>query len=110
MARCRAEPSRSAHRGLPRGSFGLGVACCVQNIEKEDPPGQKLIDDGVSTMEALKICAKEYEKNAEATPSGEVWSESLVGVFRTGLNVRVVAYGNDDRESREAWNTAKRDE
>ena len=63
------------------GSFGLGVACGVQIIEKEDPPGQKLIDDGVSTVTALKICAKEYEKNAEATPSGDVWSESLVAVF-----------------------------
>ena len=30
--------------------------------------------------------------------------------FQTGLNVRVVAYQNDDRESREAWNTAKHDE
>ena len=92
------------------GSFGLGVACGVQIIEKEDPPGQKLIDDGVSTVAALKMCAKEYEQNAEATPSGDVWSESLVSVFQRGLNVKVVAYENDDRESREAWNTAKHDE
>ena len=43
-------------------------------------------------------------------PSGDVWSESLVAVFRTGLHVRVVAYQNDDRESREAWSTAAHDE
>ena len=61
-------------------------------------------------MEALKICAAEHEKNDEATPSGEVWPECLASVFRTGLHVRVVAYSNDDRESREAWNTAKHDE
>jgi hypothetical protein len=110
MARCRPEPSRYAHRALPRGLFERGVACCVQILDKEDPPGQKLIDDGVSTVEALKICAKEHEKNDEATPSGEVWPECLVSVFRTGLHVRVVAYSNDDRESRAAWNTAKHDE
>ena len=48
--------------------FERGVACCVQILDKEDPLGQKLIDDGVSTVEALKICAKEHEKNDEATP------------------------------------------
>ena len=109
MARSRPESSRTSHRALPRGSFGLGVACGVQIIEKE-ALGPKLIDDGVSTVEALKICAKEHEKNDDATPSGEVWPESLVSVFRTGLHVRVVAYSNDDREPREAWSTASHDE
>ena len=93
------------------GSYGLGVACCVQILDKEDPHGQKLIDDGVSTVAALKMCEQEFQKNSDATPSGEIWSESLAAVFRVGLNVRVVAYtDNDDRESREAWNTAKHDE
>ena len=54
------------------GLFERGVACCVQILDKEDPPGKKRIDDGVSTVEALKICAKEHEKNDEATPSGEI--------------------------------------
>ena len=57
------------------------------------------------------MCDKEFRKNGTATPSGEVWSESLAAVFRLGLNVRVVAVAdNDDREAREAWNTAKHDE
>ena len=40
-----------------------------------------------------------------------MWPESLVTIFRYGFSVRVVAYtGDDDLESREAWNTAKHDE
>ena len=111
MVRCRPEPSRYANRALPRGLVRPRVSCCVQILDKEVSHGQKLINDGVSTVEALKMCEKERHKNNAATPSGELWSESLVAVVRVGLHVRVVAYtDNDDREAREAWNTATHDE
>ena len=93
------------------GSYGLGVTCGVQILEKENSHGQKVIDDGVSTVAALKACAATYATNNELTPNKEVWSESLATIFRNGLPVRVVAYkDDDDREAREAWNTAKHDE
>jgi len=80
-------------------------------MDAEDPNGRKLIDDGVSTVEALKMCATHYETNPDATPDGDLWQESLLPIFRIGILVRVVAYSdNDDRELWEAWNTAKHDE
>ena len=94
-----------------QGAFGLGVSCGVQIIDKEDASGQQIIDDGVSTVAALKTCMGAWEANPDSTPDGEAWSESLVQVFRAGLQCRVVAYAdNDDREDRSAWNTAKHDE
>ena len=42
------------------GSYGLGVSCGVQIMDTEDPRWQKLIDDRVSTVEALKMCEKEF--------------------------------------------------
>ena len=89
----------------------MGVACGVQILEKENASGQKIIDDGVSTVAALKKCRDWWEADPDATPQGEVWSESMVQVFRAGLQCRVVAYADsDDLEARSAWNTAKHDE
>jgi hypothetical protein len=93
------------------GEFGLTVTCGVQILEKESIAGNELIDDGVSTLQALKQCFKHYQDDQEVTPAGEAWSESLASIFLKGLAVRVVAYSDDDdREAREAWNIAKHDE
>ena len=93
------------------GSYGLGVTCGVQILEKESANGQKIIDDGVSTVAALKACAASYFESAELAPKGEVWSQALVDIFRIGIAVRVMSYSDDDdREARVAWNTAKHDE
>ena len=52
-----------------------------------------------------------WEASPDSTPDGEAWSDSLVQVFRAGLQCRVVQYAdNDDRDERSAWNTAKHDE
>ena len=83
----------------------------MQILEKESGLGQKIIDDGLSTVAALKACAAEYADDSSLTREGNLWPESLVAIFRYGLSVRVVAYtDDDDLESREAWNTAKHDE
>ena len=83
----------------------------VQILEKESGLGQKIIDDGVSTVAALKACAAEYADDSSLTREGNLWPESLVTIFRYGLSVRVVAYtDDDDLESREAWNIAEHDE
>ena len=93
------------------GNYGLSVSNGVQILDKESGLGQKLIDDGVSTVAALKACAAEYADDSSLTREGNLWPESLVNIFRHGLSVRVVAYtDDDDLESREAWNTAKHDE
>ena len=93
------------------GQYGLSVSNGVQILEKESGLGQKIIDDGVSTVAALKACAAEYADDSSLTREGNLWPESLVDIFRYGLSVRVVAYtDDDDLESREAWNTAKHDE
>ena len=90
---------------------GLGVSNGVQILEKESGLGQKIIDDGLSTVAALKACAAEYADDSSLTREGNLWPESLVTIFRYGLSVRVVAYvDDDDLESREAWNTVKHDE
>ena len=79
-------------------------------MEKESGLGQKIIDDGVSTVAALKACAAEYADDSSLTREGNLWPESLVTIFRYGLSVRVVAYtDDDDLEEREAWNTNKHD-
>ena len=41
------------------GQYGLSVSNGVQILEKESGLGQKIIDDGVSTVAALKACAAE---------------------------------------------------
>ena len=46
------------------GPYGLGVSCGVQVLEKESRLGQIIIDDGVSTVAALKECAAEYANKA----------------------------------------------
>ena len=90
------------------GQYGLSVSNGVQILEKESGLGQKIIDDGVSTVAALKACAAEYADDSSLTREGNLWPESLVTIFRYGLSVRVVAYtDDDDLEEREAWNTAK---
>ena len=92
------------------GQYGLSVSNGVQILEKESGLGQKIIDDGLSTVAALKACAAEYADDSSLTREGNLWPESLVNIFRHGLSVRVVAYtDDDDLESREAWNTAKHD-
>merc|ERR1712020_451823 len=92
-------------------SLFLSESNGIQILEKESGLGQKIIDDGVSTVAALKACAAEYADNSSLTREGNLWPESLVAIFRCGLSVRVVAYtDDDDLESREAWNTAKHDE
>jgi hypothetical protein len=94
-----------------QGAFGQSVTCGVQIMDKEDTDGRKLIDDGVSTVLALRRCHAAYQANKETTPEGDVWPQSLMSIFSSGLHVRVVAYeDDDDREVREAWNTAKHDE
>ena len=96
---------------ISRGQYGLSVSNGVQILDKEYGLGQKIIDDGLSTVAALKACAAEYADDSSLTREGNLWPESLVTIFRYGLSVRVVAYtDDDDLEEREAWNTAKHDE
>ena len=93
------------------GQYGLSVTNGIQILEKESEEGQKLIDDGVSTVCALKACAAIYAENSSQTPDGDLWPGSLVQIFQYGVYVRVVAYtDDDDLEARAAWNTAKHDE
>merc|ERR1712051_594577 len=93
------------------GQYGLSVSNRVQILGKESGLGQKIIDDGLSTVAALKACAAEYADDSSLTREGNLWPESLVDIFRYGLSVRVVVYtDDDDLEEREAWNTAKHDE
>ena len=73
------------------GQYGLSVTNGIQILEKESEAGQKLIDDGVSTVCALKACAAIYAENSSQTPDGDLWPGSLVQIFQYGLNVRVVA-------------------
>ena len=49
------------------GQYGLGVSNGVQILEKESGLGQKIIDDGVSTVAALKACAAEYADDSSLT-------------------------------------------
>ena len=93
------------------GEFGLTVTCGVQVLEKEAPDNSKLIDDGVSTVSALKECHAAHQACQDRTPEGHDWPSNLLEIFQHGLEVRVVAYeDDDDRDAREAWNIAKHDE
>ena len=89
------------------GNFGITVTCGVTILEKEDSAGKKLIDDGVSTVLALKACQAYF-----AGEPGELKpSIPLDNIFQFGLEVKVIAYADDDdRESRECWNVARHDE
>ena len=62
------------------GQYGLSVSNGVQILEKESGLGQKIIDDGVSTVAALKACAAEYADNSSLTREGNLWPESLVAM------------------------------
>ena len=93
---------------LLRG-FGQSVACGVSVVDREDADGKKLIDDGVSTVAALKRCLAKYEVNQEMTQDGHEWDARLRNIFDAGLPLTVVKY-TDDEYDREAWNVAKHDE
>ena len=50
------------------GQYGLSVSNGVQILEKESGLGQKIIDDGVSTVAALKACAAEPHFSLPLSP------------------------------------------
>ena len=88
------------------GQFGLSVTCCVQVLPLEDVDGASIIDDGVSTVQALVDLKASYtDKRLEVTDA------QLLAIFNQGLQVTVVTYSdNEDMLSRRAWNTGKHDE
>ena len=87
------------------GQFGQSVACGVQVLPVEDADGASLIDDGVSTVQALA------ELKAAHAEGKSITDERLLAIFEQGLQVTVVSYpDNDDLVARRAWNTGKHDE
>ena len=87
------------------GQFGLSAACGVQVLPVEDVSGASIIDDGVSTVQAL------VELKAAHAESQLVTDAQLLAIFDQGLQVTVVTYSdNDDMLARRAWNTGKHDE
>ena len=88
------------------GQFGMGVTCGVQVLPLEDVDGASIIDDGVSTVQALVDLKKAYKDKLL-----EVTDPQLLAIFDQGLQVTVVTYSdNEDQLSRRAWNTGKHDE
>ena len=92
------------------GEFGRTIACGVQLLDSEDN-GRKLIDDGLSTVLALKAIKEgAFKTDSIKRPDGQPWGPMLTEIFNAGLPVRVVAYPDDgDRDARQAWNIAKHD-
>ena len=90
--------------------FGRTVTCGVQLLDEEEH-GQKLIDDGLSTVCALvDIKTEHWTHNQQTKPDGGAWDPQLVEIFTNGLAVQVVQFEDDtDRDAREAWNIAKHD-
>ena len=72
-----------------RGEFGMTVTCDVQVMDAESADNQKLVDDGVSTICALRQCQELWQQNKTTTPEGHPWSPNLVEVFSLGLAVKV---------------------
>ena len=87
------------------GQFGQSVACGVQVLPVEDADGASLIDDGVSTVQALVELKAAHAEGKLTTDT------QLLAIFEQGLQVTVVQYpDNDDLIARRAWNTGKHDE
>ena len=85
------------------GQFGQSVACGVQVLPVTDADGASLIDDGVSTVQAL------VELKAAHAEGKPITDEQLLAIFTQGLHVVVVAYpDSDDMVVRRAWNTGSR--
>ena len=71
----------------------------------EDANGAQLIDDGVSTVQAL------VELKAAHAEGKLITDAQLLAIFDQGLQVTVVTYpDNDDLVARCAWNAGKHDE
>ena len=83
------------------GQFGQSAACGVQVLPEEDADGASVIDDGCSTVAALKkLQAEGFEEDPQ-----------LKEIFTHGLRVTVVRYSdNGDLINRRAWNVGKHDE
>ena len=87
------------------GQFGQSVACGVQVLPVEDVNGASIIDDGISTVQAL------VELKAGHAEGKVVTDAQLVAIFEQGLHVTVVTYNdNEDMLARRGWNTGKHDE
>ena len=78
------------------GQFGQSCACGVQILAKEDVDGAHLIDDGVSTVAALKQLQKERAERAPADDPDDlavvVEDPQILAIFAGGLQVTVVKY------------------
>ena len=106
-----AHPEQQARGGVEKlfadGQFGLSVACGVQVLPVEDVDGASIIDDGVSTVQALV----DLKKAQEESNFSLITDDHLIAIFGQGLQVTVVTYSdNDDMCARRAWNTGKHDE
>ena len=68
------------------GQFGQSVACGVQVLPVADAGGASLIDDGVSTVQAL------VELKAAHAEGKSITDAQLLAIFVQGLQVIVAAY------------------
>ena len=72
------------------GQFGQSVACGVHVLPVEDADGASLIDDGVSTVQAL------VELKAAHAEGKLITDKQLLAIFEQGLQVTVVTYPDND--------------
>jgi len=93
------------------GLYGQNLQGCVCLLKITDMDGRRIIDDGMSTITALKRMGEAYENDAQKTPAGELWPANIVDVFEQGVRVVYHAYeGETDLDIREAWNASKHDQ
>ena len=89
-----AQPEHQARGGVAHHfadcQCGQSVACGVQVLPVEDADGASLIDDGVSTVQAL------VDLKAARAEGKLITDAQLLAIFEQGLQVTVVAYPDND--------------
>lgn len=93
------------------GQWGMNVLQDVCLLDHRDMDGRQVIDDGLSTITALKNMRACFLQDQDATPVGDAWPQNIVSLFENGVPVIIHKYEEDtDLDLREAWQAARHDE
>ena len=98
-------PSRIAFlkSEFAEGRFGQTVACSVSVLPEADAQDQAVIDDGYSTVKALRDLRDDWAAG-NFTPDPD-----LLHIFEHGLRVTVLTYSdNHNMRIRRAWKRGRR--
>ena len=67
-----------------------------------------MIDDGLQTSTELRVLKEFWKIDSEKDPKGRLWDSKMLGLFTTGVSVKVNRYPKDNgREARMVYQAGR---